>query len=350
VWATNIRKSYYPNPIPDKFYSGDTTQFDFVGVRQDYYAWEWGNALFVVLDPYWNTVSKPTASKNMWDWTLGRTQYDWLRKTLASSSAKFKFVFAHHLVGGIDTEGRGGIEAVPFYEMGGLNSDSTWGFTTNRPGWLKPIHQLMVEHHVSAFFHGHDHVYVKQDLDGIVYHELPQPGYYDFSRPTRSYSNISQAALYGYTHGVIHPSSGYLRVTVTDTAAVVEYVRSYLPIHENSTRQNGEVAYSYVILPPGGPTSIAQDVLVPTSLSLRQNYPNPFNPETVISYQLSVVSKADLRVYDLLGREVAVLANGFQQAGSYKVQWNASGCASGVYYCRLTVGEQVLTRTMCLLK
>ncbi len=217
VLATRTRRSYFPNPVPDGFYSGDTTHEDFVGQRQSYYAWEWGSALFVVLDPYWHTVNKPGATRNLWDWTLGERQYRWFESTLARSTARLKFVFTHQLVGGLDPEGRGGIEAVPFYEMGGRNADSSWGFAAARPRWPRPLHQLMVDNHVTAVFHGHDHVFVKQELDGIVYQELPQPGYFNFANPEKSYSNTGLAAKYGYTHGVVYSSSGYLRVSVTDT-------------------------------------------------------------------------------------------------------------------------------------
>ena len=368
VWASNIRKLYYPNPLPDRFYAGDTTQVSFVGLRQNYYAWEWGNALFVVLDPYWYTTKKPGSSKNMWDWTLGRAQYDWFRKTLESSNAGLKLVFAHQIVGGIDLEGRGGIEAVPYYEMGGLNSDGSWGFETNRPGWPKPIHQLMVEHHVAAFFHGHDHVFVKQDLDGIVYQELPQPAYFNYNNPAKSYSNVSQAALYGYTHGVVHPSSGYLRVTVADTGATVDYIRSYLQEHETGQKQNGEVAYSYPLKKSNAAASVSRAESAPDCFALSQNYPNPFNPVTTIEYRVSGLgsgvsgaksgsgasglgsSFVRISVYDVLGREVAVLVQEARQAGSYEVRWDASAFCSGIYCYRLTVGDRVATRMMLLLK
>jgi hypothetical protein len=350
VWATNLRKEYYPNPTPDNFYSGDTSNVRFTGPRQNYYAWEWGNALFVVLDAYWYTGKKPGSSKNNWDWTLGKVQYDWLKKTLESSKADFKFIFAHQVVGGSDTEGRGGIEAVPYYEMGGLNGDGSPGFAANRPGWAKPLHQLMVENRVSAFFHGHDHVFVKQDLDGIVYNELPQPGYFNFSSPEKSYSNTGLASKYGYTHGDILSSSGYLRVTVSNTGATVDYVRTYLPEHENSQRKNGEVGYSYTLRKSTIAIPVEHASALPDHFGLNQNYPNPFNPATVLSYQLPAFSFVTLKIFDVLGREVAVLVQENKQPGAYEVQWNASGFPSGVYYCRLTAGDAVATRTMSLLK
>ena len=74
VWATTARKLYYPNPVPDDFYAGSTTVEDFVGLRESYYAWEWGDALFVVLDPYWYTTRKPGKNGDGWNWTLGYQQ------------------------------------------------------------------------------------------------------------------------------------------------------------------------------------------------------------------------------------------------------------------------------------
>jgi hypothetical protein len=243
VWSTQLRQLYYPNPTPNDFYSGSSTPDSTLGsVRNGYYTWTWGDAQFIVLDPFWYTINKPKPDdlNNNWGWTLGKDQYDWLKTTLDNSSSKFKFVFIHNLVGGNDKDARGGIEAVPYFEWGGNNADGTYGFDQMRPGWGKPIHQLLVENHVSAVFHGHDHVFVKQDLDGIVYQEVPQPS-------TTHYNNISLAADYGYTHGDVLGSSGHLRVTVTPGQITVEYVRAYLPQDEKSGQQNRQVDYSYTI-------------------------------------------------------------------------------------------------------
>jgi hypothetical protein len=84
--------------------------------------------------------------------------------------------------------------------------------------------------------------------------------------------------------------------------------------------------------------------------SLQQNYPNPFNPSTTITYQLPVRSHVTLIVFDVLGREVATLVGGVEESGPKSVQWNASGVAGGVYLCRLTAGEIVLTRKLLLLR
>ncbi len=79
-------------------------------------------------------------------------------------------------------------------------------------------------------------------------------------------------------------------------------------------------------------------------------FPNPFNPETVISVQLPAVSDVDLRVFDLLGREVAVLVNEELGAGVFQVIWDASQFPSGVYFCRAQVGDRLLSRKLVLQK
>ena len=86
--------------------------------------------------------------------------------------------------------------------------------------------------------------------------------------------------------------------------------------------------------------------------SLQQNYPNPFNPETVISYRLSTASFVTLKVYDVLGNEVATLVNKYQQAGSHnsKFSLNNYRLSSGVYFYRLTTGNYSETKKMTLLK
>ena len=87
---------------------------------------------------------------------------------------------------------------------------------------------------------------------------------------------------------------------------------------------------------------------IPSQFALEQNYPNPFNPSTVISYQLPVSSRVSLKIFDLLGREVADLVNEIRSAGSYKAQWNAANMPSGVYFYRLQVGNHSAGSTSSL--
>lgn len=89
---------------------------------------------------------------------------------------------------------------------------------------------------------------------------------------------------------------------------------------------------------------------IPGGITLSQNYPNPFNPSTVIGYQLAANSDVRLSVFDLLGREVAVLVNQNQSAGSYNVTFDATNLTSGVYMYRLQSGSKTLTGKMLLVK
>lgn len=244
VWNTIHRKKYFPNPVPDSFFSGDPKVEPLVGQREAWYAFEWGDALFVILDPYWNRPVAPEASGD-WSLTLGRTQYDWLKQTLENSSAKFKFVFAHNLIGGRDMNGpmRGGIETAKYLEWGGYSMDDTWGFDRARPGWPMPIHQLLVANKVTAFFHGHDHLYAKQDLDGVVYQEGPQPS-------ARNVNLGNRAIDYSYTSGTVLGGTGYIKVTVSPEQVKAEYVQTWLPSQETAARKNGMIADTWTVAAP----------------------------------------------------------------------------------------------------
>ena len=89
---------------------------------------------------------------------------------------------------------------------------------------------------------------------------------------------------------------------------------------------------------------------IPDKFELSQNYPNPFNPTTNINFSISNAQFVTLKIYDMLGKEIATLVNEKLNAGSYKVNWNASAISSGVYYYRITAGNFVETKKMILLK
>ena len=203
--AEIIRKRFYP-------------------VAQDgntYYSWTWGDALFVVIDPYRCTTQKPGKKTDGWGFTLGETQYRWLRATLENSTAKTKFVFGHQLVGG-DEQGRGGAERAGWCEWGGRDPDGTYSFEKKRPGWGKPIHQLFVDTGVNVYFHGHDHFYARQEKDGVIYQLVPQPSLGNSRTP-------GHAAEYGYTTGDIRGGSGFMLVTVSPSGYEMKFVQSDSP-------------------------------------------------------------------------------------------------------------------------
>lgn len=361
VVAGVARNRFYPLPAPDTFYTGDTEKVKFIGYLRDYYAWTWGDALFVAIDPYWhstigvddgkvgtmaqqaagngnnqpapvnngnngnngnggggngggrrrrqqqgndpnNPPNNPPNSpayaateeeefqtagggqdngnpngqqgggrrgqnggggqggggnggggrkkgqnggggrngggkgqRDMWQITLGDDQYKWLAKTLKESKAKYKFVFAHHVMG----TGRGGIEQAGLYEWGGKDRRGVDLFKEKRPNWEMPIHQLFVKTGVTIFFQGHDHAYAKQELDGVIYQETPNPA-------DDTYTAFNKEA---YQTGTVLPNTGHIRVRVAPEGVKVEYVRSFLKKDETATLKNGMIADSYTITP-----------------------------------------------------------------------------------------------------
>jgi hypothetical protein len=89
---------------------------------------------------------------------------------------------------------------------------------------------------------------------------------------------------------------------------------------------------------------------VPSNFDLKQNYPNPFNPSTKIRFDIPVYSFVKISVYDIAGREVAVLSNDYLRAGEYEADWNAAGYSSGIYFYRLVTDDYIQTRKMILVK
>lgn len=239
VYGTKWRKFYYPNPFPNSFYTGNINKESWgIDLPANYYAWNWGDATFIVLDVY-RHVDVNEKPQN-WDWTLGKAQYDWFKKTLEDSKAKYKFVFAHHTRG----QGRGGIATAKGYEWGGIGGKGTDEFKTNRPGWDLPIHQLMVKNKVTVFFQGHDHLYAKEQLDGVVYQEVPMP-----SDSTYQIGMLANADAYT---DVTLDGAGHINVNVSSLGVKVDFVRAFLPADtKDGKHKNGEIAYSYTISPDG---------------------------------------------------------------------------------------------------
>ncbi len=266
VLAGNARLKYYPLPEPGPFYSGDAQEVSGVGLLRDYYSWTWGDALFVTLDPYWHSqfavdnvagvavpedLATPSMTKtkapktktapaggsgkvsNLWTIGIGDEQYAWLKKTLEASNAKYKFVFAHHVMG----TGRGAVEVSTNYEWGGADPKGVSTFAIERPNWELPIHDLMVKNKVSIFFQGHDHIFVHQERDGLVYQSMPNPA-------DDTFTIFNGDA---YKSGTRAPNSGHVRVSVSSVAAKVEY---FLAARKQDTsRKNLQLAHSYLVKP-----------------------------------------------------------------------------------------------------
>ena len=205
----NYRKEYFPEQ------TGELAYYSFEGPGQ----------LHIVLDPFTYTTENP--KDDGWQWTLGKVQYDWLVKTLQASTAPHKFIYIHHLLVG-NAQSRGGVEIAHLNEWGGKNNDGSYGFDQYRPGWGKPIHTLLVENKVGFVFKGHDHLYVKQELDGIIYQTVPQP-----SHP----GDKLDVKQYGYLSGKGVGGSGFIKVRTEGAVAYVDFVKFDGSIGDSYSRE-----------------------------------------------------------------------------------------------------------------
>ncbi|MFZ4622295.1 MAG: T9SS type A sorting domain-containing protein, partial [Bacteroidota bacterium] len=137
-------------------------------------------------------------------------------------------------------------------------------------------------------------------------------------------------------HGTTNAVSNYSFIDNSAASGKIEYRLKQID-------RDGKCTYSNVVEAVVG--------ISPNAVELSSNYPNPFNPSTSISFMLGTTGNASLKVYDVLGKEVAVIANGMFIAGETNTfNFNAAGLTSGVYYYRLTSDAKVETRKMLLMK
>ncbi len=134
-------------------------------------------------------------------------------------------------------------------------------------------------------------------------------------------------------------------IFITKRGAAVQFTQT------DTTSSSGTVGVKSVQWnEPLVPTSVAQTPETPQVFALYPNYPNPFNPSTTITFSLDKKSEVSLKVFNILGQEVATLVNGTYAAGARSVQFNAGRLSSGIYFYRLQANGQVLTRAMVLTK
>jgi 3',5'-cyclic AMP phosphodiesterase CpdA len=189
------RLLYLPAPRAETYPEGGSP-------FEDYYAFTWGDALFVVLNVFTYTPTCHLLSLDPGlpdDWTLGQTQLDWLRQTLANARSKWKILLIHHPVGG-----NAGDDADSAYGRGGGRAAHV--------GEQEIVHQMMRDYGVQIFFYGHDHVFTDMVVDGIHY---SLPG--------------SAGAIWMFTgdetgYDTFWPDSGWARVDVTPEDVHVQFL------------------------------------------------------------------------------------------------------------------------------
>ena len=165
--------------------------------------------------------------------------------------------------------------------------------------------------------------------------QLVGAGGIDIGTAASSYTSFSFDITYSRASMV--PDTAYIWIGIADTSV------------GGPTQAAG---YAYVDeLSLGPPTSVEEiSSIIPENFDIKQNYPNPFNPSTKIEYSLPEASFVQLKVYDILGNEVATLVNEEQSAGTYRADFTASNLASGLYIAELIAGNFKKTIKMSLMK
>ncbi len=146
----------------------------------------------------------------------------------------------------------------------------------------------------------------------------------------------------------IQPGKGYW-VRVNQTASLI------LPSNLSSGKTTPSNTIRIVPTterPPAvpGPDLSSQRSKIPKQYDLQQNYPNPFNPTTIITYDLPVESRVQLKIYNLLGQAIATLVDEVKKPGEYSIRWDARNLSSGIYYYELITPVYTSTRKLLVLK
>ncbi len=325
TYATLWRKYYYPNPEPNTFYSGNTvSEGNGIGLPQNYYSWKWGDALFVVLDIYRDQCDT-SADPKKWNWTLGLPQYTWFKNVLESSTSKYKFVFAHHSNG----QQRGGINSAKLFEWGG-NEVTAAGVTTNkfatyRPGWAKPIHQLMADNKVNIFFQGHDHLFAKEELDGVVYQEVPMAADSTYKSGVTDWSSF-------YSQNIIN-GSGHLKVSINASCIKVDYKKAFLPADTLGANKNGQIAFSYTI----GTCSNTPTVNPNPTFKV---FPNPSSSQVTIQVEATKEYDRAITITNTLGQ---LIRTSMIPKGTLSQSLNITDMAPGLYLLKTWDGASSKT-------
>jgi len=231
-------------------------------------------------------------------------QGNWIKQKILTSTAKWKIAVFHHAAYSSDnSHGNTSYMQWPFED---------WG--------------------IHAAISGHAHTYERiirddnHDNDSLVYfvNGLGGAGRYNFGTPVNG--------------SIVRYNSDWGAMKVTETQQGLQF---------QFYARTGNLIDSYLL--NNSVVGIEETDLI-ASYKLFQNYPNPFNPTTNLQYQISKGDNVTLKIYDILGKEVTTLVNKFQPAGSYKVQFDASGLKSGVYFYRLAVGSYSKVNKLILIK
>lgn len=255
---------------------------------QDYFSFDYGDMHVLVLNTQLSCA-------------VGSPQYTFAASDLPSSTKQWKVVIAHNH---------------PYCAGGHGENASLKTMAVN----------LFNASHVDVMFSGHSHFYQHNLVEGIHYMILGSVGAPLVIPGTAPYVVKS---LQSYSYGIVDVSPTEFHLDVYNEA--------------------GAILDSLILTKPAVGVALEGKV-PPWRIELLGNYPNPFNPVTVVSFELPVANIVRLAVYDLLGREVAVLVDERKVPGRYEVKFDAAGLASGMYLYQLAAGNFIQTRKMILVR
>jgi hypothetical protein len=365
IWSGRMLLKYFAPPLPNSFYSGNTTPFPNLGLPADFWACRIGDLRIRALDPYLYSTRRPHnghgetgGSLDGWDWQLGNDQYQWLHDDLVANPSPYSMVAIHHLTscytGPGEYYGRGGTEIAkwkvahrPSFEWGGEDSTGQNVLATKRPGWaFGAIHDMLVQLGNQLVLKGHDHFHARQALDGMLYVTLAKPD--DTGEQTGDLWGWRWWCFYPDAVTTIEPNSGFLSVVVRPDACTHSYIQTY-PLDALGT-----VLDSYTLLPATGATSVGGAPAAARCTWIRSVSPNPSRGGSRVDFELARGGAVTLGIYDVSGRLVREVVRGTLADGAHAATWDgrdASGrqVAAGVYFAKLATPSRVDSVKMIVL-
>jgi len=274
------------------------------------YSFEYNNILFIAFDHYTK---------------VHRINQPWLDEILEKNTKPFVFAAGHE----------------PAFKV--LKSNSMTAYPVARDS----MWESLITAGTKIFFCAHDHFYdhaIIDDNDGNLENDIHQIVVGTGSYPHNDSEYDGDNGRWIPTRQFHEQANGYVLVEVSDSDMQVSWKQRI----DSALFADGGDSYNLSI------TAIKKDINTIANYSLSQNYPNPFNPITNIEYRIKTHLNAsqhiNLSIYNLLGQKVATLVNKKQAAGNYKVEWDASCFATGVYYYKLTARDYQHVKKMVLIK
>ena len=265
--------------------------FPYPFVAGRYWSFDYGPAHFAIIDQY--TSYGP-----------GSAQLTWLQNDLASTNKPWKFICLHK----------------PGWSAGGGHENNT-----SVQNYIQP---LCVQYGVQILFAGHNHYYARAVVNNIQ-HITTGGGGAPLYQPNLNYPYIVAGA------SAYH----FCKIEINNEI-----------LHFTAIKSTGEIIDTFTITNQLVNVNAEKNQIALKSYVLENAYPNPFNPSTTISYYLPENSFVTLKVFDIVGNEVATLVNDELSAGKHEVEFNGEGLTTGIYFYQLRTEDFVQTKKILLLK